>query len=234
MQIKRFPIATAFLVTLNIVIFAVGMLSGSQTQIIQNYGFIPNHLFYVNSDQEVEINNLDDSTRQDSLSSLPLQQSKQQSSSPLSYSLVTLFTSMFIHANIAHIAFNLFALVYLGGYAERAIGIPRYVLVYFMSGIAAALFHGVIASHILNNGDVVLIGASGAISGVLGIAAVSGNTRAYYWLVLQIVFSVVGSVSALPIAFTAHVGGFIAGVLITKGLVKLEQIRTKSRYFLQS
>ncbi|MGB7678237.1 MAG: rhomboid family intramembrane serine protease [Nitrososphaeraceae archaeon] len=234
MQIKRFPIATAFLVTLNIVIFAVGILSGSQTQIIQNYGFIPNHLFYVNSDQEVEINNLDDSTRQDSLSSLPLQQSKQQSSSPLSYSLVTLFTSMFIHANIAHIAFNLFALVYLGGYAERAIGIPRYILVYFMSGIAAALFHGVIASHILNNGDVVLIGASGAISGVLGIAAVSGNTRAYYWLVLQIVFSVVGSVSALPIAFTAHVGGFIAGVLITKGLVKLEQIRTKSRYFLQS
>ncbi|MFZ0740824.1 MAG: rhomboid family intramembrane serine protease [Nitrososphaeraceae archaeon] len=234
MQIKRFPIATAFLVTLNIVIFAVGMLSGSQTQIIQNYGFIPNHLFYVNSDQEVEINNLDDSTRQDSLSSLPLQQSKQQSSSPLSYSLVTLFTSMFIHANIAHIAFNLFALVYLGGYAERAIGIPRYILVYFMSGIAAALFHGVIASHILNNGDVVLIGASGAISGILGIAAVSGNTRAYYWLVLQIVFSVVGSVSALPIAFTAHVGGFIAGVLITKGLVKLEQIRTKSRYFLQS
>lgn len=234
MQIKRFPIATAFLVTLNIVVFAVGMLSGSQTQIIQDYGFIPNHLFYVNSDQEVEIKNLDDSTRQDSLSSLPLQQSKQQSSSPLSYSLVTLFTSMFIHANIAHIAFNLFALVYLGGYAERAIGIPRYILVYFMSGIAAALFHGVIASHILNNGDVVLIGASGAISGVLGIAAVSGNTRAYYWLVLQIVFSVVGSVSALPIAFTAHVGGFIAGVLITKGLVKLEQIRTKSRYFLQS
>ncbi len=75
MQIKRFPIATAFLVTLNIVIFAVGMLSGSQTQIIKNYGFIPNHLFYVNSDQEVEINNLDDSTRQDSLSSLPLQRS---------------------------------------------------------------------------------------------------------------------------------------------------------------
>jgi rhomboid protease GluP len=233
LQIKRFPIATAFLVTLNVVIFALGTLSGLQTQIIQDYGFIPNHLFYESNDQEVEINNLDDSTQQDSLSSLPLQQSKQQSSSPLSYSLVTLFTSMFIHANIAHIAFNLLALVYLGGYAERAIGIPRYLLVYFMSGIAAALFHGAIASHILNSGDVVLIGASGAISGVLGIAAVSGNTRAYYWLVFQIVFAVVGSVSALPIAFTAHVGGFIAGALITKGLVKLEKIRTKSRYFLQ-
>jgi rhomboid protease GluP len=232
MQIKRFPIATTFLVTLNIVVFAVGMLSGSQTQIIQNYGFIPNHLFSKSNEQETGINNLYDSALRDSLSSLPLQQPNQESS-PLSYSLVTLFTSMFIHANIAHIAFNLLALVYLGGYAERAIGIPRYLLVYFMSGIAAALFHGVIASHILNNGDVVLIGASGAISGVLGIAAVSGNTRAYYWLIFQIVFAVVGSVSALPIAFTAHVGGFIAGALITKGLVKLEQFRTKSRYFLQ-
>ena len=232
MQIKRFPIATTFLVTLNIVVFAVGMLSGSQTQFIQNYGFIPNHLFSKSNEQETGINNLYDSALRDSLSSLPLQQPNQESS-PLSYSLVTLFTSMFIHANIAHIAFNLLALVYLGGYAERAIGIPRYLLVYFMSGIAAALFHGVIASHILNNGDVVLIGASGAISGVLGIAAVSGNTRAYYWLIFQIVFAVVGSVSALPIAFTAHVGGFIAGALITKGLVKLEQFRTKSRYFLQ-
>ena len=137
LQIKRFPIATAFLVTLNVVVFALGTLSGLQTQIIQDYGFIPNHLFYESNDQEVEINNLDDSTQQDSLSSLPLQQSRQQSSSPLFYTLATLFTSMFIHANIAHIAFNLFALVYLGGYAERAIGIPRYILVYFMSGIVA-------------------------------------------------------------------------------------------------
>jgi rhomboid protease GluP len=233
MQVKRFPIATTFLVILNIVVFAYGMLSGSQTQIIQNYGFVPNHLFSVSNEQESGINNLDDSTRHDPLSFLPLQQSNQESSPPLFYSLVTILTSMFIHANIAHIAFNLLALVYLGGYAERAIGVPRYLLVYFMSGIAAAIFHGMIASHILNNGDIVLIGASGAISGVLGIAAVSGNTRAYYWLVFQIVFAVVGSVSALPIAFTAHVGGFIAGALITKGLVKLEQIRTKSRYFLQ-
>jgi rhomboid protease GluP len=140
---------------------------------------------------------------------------------------------MFIHAGIAHIAFNLFALAYLGGYAERAIGAPRYVLIYFSSGIVAALFHGAIASYILNIGNVVLIGASGAISGVFGIAAVAGNTRAYYWLVLQIVFAVIGSISALPIAFTAHIGGFIAGVLTTKVLVRLEQSKRKSRYFLQ-
>jgi rhomboid protease GluP len=147
--------------------------------------------------------------------------------------LTRLITSMFIHANIAHIAFNLFALAYLGGFAERAIGVSRYVLVYLTSGIIAALFHGAIASYILQNGDVVLIGASGAISGVLGIAAAAGNSRAYYWLVIQIVFAVIGSISALPIAFTAHVGGFIAGVVMTKVLVKLEQTKRKSRYFLQ-
>jgi rhomboid protease GluP len=78
-----------------------------------------------------------------------------------------------------------------------------------------------------------LVGASGAISGVLGIAAITGNKRAYYWLALQIVFAVIGSISALPIAFTAHVGGFIAGALMTKVLVKLEQKKRKSRYFLQ-
>jgi rhomboid protease GluP len=144
---KAFSYSHNILVVLNIVVFAVGMLSGSQTQIIQNYGFIPNHLFSA-STEETEINNLDDSIRHDLMPSSPLQQSNQGSLPPLSYSLVTLFTSMFIHANIAHIAFNLLALVYLGGYAERAIGIPRYLLVYFMSGIAAALFHGVIASHI--------------------------------------------------------------------------------------
>ena len=238
-QIKRFPVATTSIITLNAVIFAIGLLSSSQTQIIQNYGFIPNQLFYVRSNPNDDGNNNNnpaDSVQQNPLSSLPLQSSEPQSSSfsLLPESLIRLFTSMFIHANIAHIAFNLFALAYLGGYAERAIGVPRYVLVYLISGIVAALFHGIIASYILHNGDVVLIGASGAISGVLGIAAAVGNSRAYYWLVIQIVFAVIGSVSALPIAFSAHVGGFIAGVLMTKALVKLEQTkRRKSRYFLQ-
>ena len=68
---------------------------------------------------------------------------------------------------------------------------------------------------ILGTGHIVLIGASGAISGVLGIAAVVGNIRTYYWLVLQIVFAIFGSFAAFPIAFTAHIGGFLAGVILT-------------------
>ena len=229
MQTKYFPVATALIIILNAVIFVIGILSGEQTQIIQNYGFIPNHIF--NTYDYRDNNNAQQNPLTSLQQSLELQ--SPASASSLSDFVTRLFSSMFIHAGIAHIAFNLFALAYLGGYAERAIGAPRYVLIYFSSGIVAALFHGAIASYILNNGNVVLIGASGAISGVFGIAAVAGNTRAYYWLVLQIVFAVIGSISALPIAFTAHVGGFIAGVLTTKVLVRLEQSKRKSRYFLQ-
>jgi rhomboid protease GluP len=200
MQTKNFPIATISIIVLNGIIFAVGLLSGEQTQIIRNYGSSEQNLVY---------------------QSLSLD------------SLTRLFTSMFIHANFIHIAFNLFALAYLGVYAERAIGVPRYVLVYLVSGVVAALFHGIIASYILHNGNVVLIGASGAISGVFGIAAVAGNRNAYYWLLLQIVFAVIGSVSSLPIAFTAHIGGFIAGMTITKALVHVEQLKRKSRRSLE-
>jgi rhomboid protease GluP len=75
----------------------------------------------------------------------------------------------------------------------------------------------------LGNNHTVLIGASGAISGILGIAAAAGNTRAYYWLIIQIVFAIVGSFTAIQIAFTAHIGGFIAGVLLTKVLIMVER-----------
>ena len=209
MQTKNFPIATISIIVLNGIIFVVGLMSGEQTQIIRNYGFIPDHIFYAeqNLPSEAQSLSLDSLTR--------------------------LFTSMFIHANFIHIAFNLFALAYLGVYAERAIGITRYVLVYVASGILAALFHGAIASYFLHNGNVVLIGASGVISGIFGIAAVAGNRSAYYWLFLQIIFAIIGSVSALPIAFTAHIGGFIAGVVMTKVLVSLEREKRKSSFSLK-
>ena len=98
-----------------------------------------------------------------------------------------------------------------------------------MAGIAGALFHSVIASYILGSGHVILIGASGAISGVLGIAVVAGNTRAYYWLILQIVFAIFGSFAAIPIAFTAHIGGFIAGVFLTKLFIGIER-KKRAKY----
>lgn len=202
---RKIPLATTTLIAINIVVLGLGLLSGSQVQIIRNYGFIPDNVFH--------INNIDRSNNNLAISDV----------------LTRLFTSMFIHSGIAHLAFNILALGYLGGYAERSVGIPRYLLIYILAGIAGALFHSVIASYILGSGHVILIGASGAISGVLGIAAAAGNARAYYWLILQIVFAIFGSFAAIPIAFTAHIGGFIAGVFLTKLFIGIER-KKRAKY----
>jgi len=138
-------------------------------------------------------------------------------------SILRLFTSMFIHAGIAHIAFNLFALAYMGGFAERSIGKPKFIALYLLAGLGGALFHGIIASYILGNGYSVLIGASGAISGILGISAALGDIRGYYWLAIQVLYVFIGSVASLSIAFAAHVGGFITGLVLTKLLIELER-----------
>jgi rhomboid protease GluP len=69
---------------------------------------------------------------------------------------------------MVHLAFNILALAYLGAYSERSVGLTKYVLIYILFGIAGVLFHSVIAPYILGTGHVIPIGASGAISGVLG------------------------------------------------------------------
>lgn len=138
-------------------------------------------------------------------------------------SILRLFTSMFIHAGIAHISFNLFALAYMGGYAERSVGKPKFIALYLLAGFGGALFHGIIATYILGSGDSILIGASGAISGILGIAAAFGDIRGYYWLAIQVLYVFIGSVTSLSIAFAAHVGGFATGLALTKMLIELER-----------
>lgn len=199
--LSKIPLSTVSLIAINAAIFAMGFLTDSQSQIIRNYGFIPDSLFNAGS--------------------LTNFSNHQNGDNGFLFSLVRMFTSMFIHANIAHIAFNLVALAYIGGFAEKAIGVPRYLSVYFLSGMFAAFFHGIIASYLLNNGQVLLVGVSGAVSGILGMSAALGNRQAYYWLVFQIVFAFMGSVSSIPIAFTAHVGGFISELLLTKILVMM-------------
>jgi rhomboid protease GluP len=196
---RTVPIATLSLIAVNLLVFVIGFLGDTHIQIIRDYGFIPDSLFNPNGFQR-------------------------EPSGDLNASLLRLFASMFVHAGIVHIAFNLAALWYVGSYAESSIGSTKYVTIYFASGIFAALFHGIVASYLLGSGQTLLIGASGAISGILGIAAATGNRRAYYWLILQVVFAFIGSVSAIPIAFTAHIGGFLAGVAFTKFLVRKRDV----------
>ena len=68
---------------------------------------------------------------------------------------------------------------------------------------------------------------------VLGIAAAAGNTRAYHWLILQIVFADFGSIAAIPIDFTAHVVGCIAWIFLTKLFIGIEP-KKRAKYSMPS
>ncbi len=206
---EQLPIVTVLLILINVLIFAYGILSGHQDTIIREYGFIPSSLF-VKSDST-------------GFNSPPVGFNQ-------SHQLPKLITSMFLHANISHIAFNMIALGYLGPYAERSVGSIRFIIIYLVSGVAGALLHALISIYLMGNGNTLLVGASGAISGVLGIASAAGNIRAYLWLVFQIIFASIGSFTSLNIAFVAHIGGFLGGFLTTKLFIRSER-RKRLKYW---
>lgn len=150
----------------------------------------------------------------------------------------TIFTSMFMHAGFLHLAGNMWFLWIFGNNIEDAMGHVRFVIFYLLCGVAA-----VFAQVLPNPGSIVpMVGASGAISGVLGaymllyprarvllglpvgfLIIQLGRWPALWvlaaWFVMQLVM---GSISATDIpgrtegriAFGAHVGGFLAGVLL--------------------
>jgi rhomboid protease GluP len=91
------------LITINVVIFTASVFSNSQERVIAVYGFIPNHLFYNEPDAANRIDF-------DEQKSLPF-----FSSGFSLETLARLFSSMFIHAGVFHLSWNLFALLYLGG-----------------------------------------------------------------------------------------------------------------------
>jgi membrane associated rhomboid family serine protease len=145
-----------------------------------------------------------------------------------------ILTSMFIHGGFLHIAGNMWFLWIFGRGVEDLLGHARYALLYFACGIAGALLFV-----LLNfNSTVPTVGASGAIAGVMGAYLIK-FPRAHiitlvfiivfittvdipaaflllYWFALQF-FSGVGSYSQVSqggVAWFAHVGGFLAGMLL--------------------
>ncbi len=124
--------------------------------------------------------------------------------------IITSFTSMFIHANVVHIAFNMLALVALGRVIEELVGSSRYVLIYMLSGLAGVFTHTGYSLITGNGVNTPLVGASGAVSGIIGLAAVLGDRYAYVWLGAQFIFIIAGLSS---IAYFAHIGGFALGFI---------------------
>lgn len=153
---------------------------------------------------------------------------------------LTLLTSMFMHGGIAHIAGNMLYLWVFGDNLENVMGHTRYLFFYLSCGVIAGLSH-VFATVFFNQSALVpSLGASGAISGVLGgYTLLFPLRRVRIWFILGFwpvpafiavgtwfVFQVVNGLGALGgeegsgIAYAAHVGGFIAGFLLVKLFVR--------------
>ncbi|MDT0318154.1 rhomboid family intramembrane serine protease [Streptomyces millisiae] len=127
-----------------------------------------------------------------------------------------MLTAAFLHQQIWHIAFNMMALWFLGPPLEAALGRVRFVALYLISALAgSALFYVVAPQNQLS------LGASGAIFGLFGATAVLARRMRYDMrpilglLLVNLLITFVWS----GIAWEAHIGGLVAGALVTLGLV---------------
>ena len=167
----------------------------------------------------------------------------------ISAAFITILTSMFLHYDIFHILGNMWFLWIFGDNVEDYLGHFGYLLFYLLCGVAAALTHIAI-----NPGSAIpTVGASGAIAGVMG-AYILLYPRARvltlvvlivfftfwwlpawiflgYWFLIQFLMANASSVAVAHgagggVAFAAHVGGFVAGLI----LVKVFPQRARYRY----
>ena len=145
----------------------------------------------------------------------------------------TLLTSMFLHGGWMHLGGNMLYLWIFGDNLEKVMGAARFLAFYLICGLAASFAHIVFGP----GSSVPAVGASGAISGVLGgylllfphnrvrvltrggIAQVPALVVLGFWIVIQMINGV-GSVTATTetagVAYMAHIGGFIAGLVLVK------------------
>jgi membrane associated rhomboid family serine protease len=151
----------------------------------------------------------------------------------------TLVTSMFLHGGILHLLGNMLYLWIFGNNVEDALGHVRYVIFYVACGIGAALAHAVVDP----SSTIPMIGASGAISGVLaGYVLIFPRARITviiplgillypfkisavfvvgFWFLLQLAAAALSDPSQPGVAFWAHVGGFVVGLALAPLLSRL-------------
>ncbi|HJR79762.1 MAG TPA: rhomboid family intramembrane serine protease [Anaerolineales bacterium] len=143
----------------------------------------------------------------------------------------TVFTSMFLHGGWFHIISNMWVLFIFGDNVEASMGGGRYLVFYLLSGVAAVLLQ----TYVLPTNANPMIGASGAVAGVLGaylilfprsrvaslvpilfiftIIEIPAVLFLVFWFVSQL-YSGLFAIQGSGIAWWAHVGGFIFGVLM--------------------
>jgi membrane associated rhomboid family serine protease len=145
---------------------------------------------------------------------------------------LTLITSMFLHAGFLHLAGNMLYLWIFGNNVEDAMGHSRFIVFYIVCGVVAGLAHALPNA----TSSIPALGASGAISGVLGaylllypfakvlvliplgffsrIVHLPAALVLGFWFIFQILSSAASGPAGGGVAFGAHIGGFISGMIL--------------------
>ena len=166
--------------------------------------------------------------------------------SPRRNNLVGLFTHMFLHGGIMHLAGNMVFLWLVGAFLETAIGANVFLALYLVTGICAGSLFGII--YPLSSGP--LVGASGAISGLMGAYGVvfgMRKIRVFYSLGFYFDYANVPALSLFPVwlgneflqlytnenshvAYMAHIGGLVSGIACGAGCRFLKKDRIESLF----
>ena len=227
--VRRFPLVTRTLVAVNALLFLLAAAEGLE-RVAYEYGAIPAFLVTPSlrdeSTVEVvqEVGSTDIYGKEVSRKLSVRVDVPEQSVPPI----LTLLTSMFLHAGLLHLVGNMWFLWIFGDNVEDILGRGRFLVFYLACGIAASLTHV-----FLNPNSITpMIGASGAISGLMGaymrrfpmarvvtlipiflffqIVRIPAFVFLGVWLLLQLL----SAGSQVGIAWFAHIGGFLAGFVL--------------------
>ncbi|OGH30333.1 MAG: hypothetical protein A3B41_00255 [Candidatus Levybacteria bacterium RIFCSPLOWO2_01_FULL_37_26] len=205
---RRFPFVNILFIATTVVVFIQQLISPNQDLFIRTYSLIPSFVSFN-----------DFST------------------------LMPFITAIFLHGGFLHIISNMWFLWVFGDNVEGHLGFFLFPVLYFSSGIV-----GNIAQYIvMPNSSIPMLGASGAVAGVLGAyfvlfkdskvktlipffgffttAEIPATFMLGYWFVLQVISGAVSlpfSGDSGGVAFWAHVGGFLTGVIVGKIIKKFE------------
>ena len=155
--------------------------------------------------------------------------------------LWTLLTSIFMHGGFFHIFVNMFSLLFLGNFIEKILGKKRYLVFYLLAGLFAGIFFILASLFLSSDFNAYAVGASGAIFGLIGLMMVlTPNLPVYVMFIpipvklkyaapaMLIILWGISILGDVPIGNTAHLGGFMIGLIY--GFYLKNKYKNKTKY----
>ena len=223
------PIVNYILIAINVLVFVFFQGMGANDRFTYAFSTVPREIV-TGQDQVTAPRIIEDPVSGDKFQAPGLQ--------PTPFTVyITLLTSMFMHGGWAHLFGNMLFLWIFGDNLEHVMGHGRYLIFYLLCGLIASLAHVFTTVAFGGNQLVPSLGASGAISGVLGgyillfpkrrvkvimfnmLTEVPAMVALGLWFAFQLIsgLGVLGSGSQEGgVAYAAHIGGFIAGLVLVK------------------